>query len=577
MTVEDAAITLLQMRKQPLVVQPVNRVPATLEPAAETTPHAAPIRRTSARLLMKRLNTENETASAGQQRHSMRRSSLPTVPSSGSVRPAKRRKGTDGLPHAATSAPQFFESQGTGTLTCLQHAFNNAWQTHAWELPSAEVSHGADIGLVCADGGFGGRQMMRLEIDKDQLAALKPLLLGELERMVIYRGTVTIDSGVQGHYIALLKQDGRWYLLDSLKECPVQMDAAKYLDDCLSEGTTLLAAVPAQSSQRVRSVVSNLSRGAFPYACRLLGRLYGTQPIEELASHLEAQASSDGRLSASSLAAYLAARGESASHQALPAVGSGNQDLENVLNEQLPPHAQGLLWVRTAPYLIAVRRHNDGWQTLMQDLQSNGAAFVSKTPAALWSALQAEFDEMHQAAGDVRKNEIKSDRSAVDFITLDSDFSARWPEAASVESLSQDQVQSSKVGEVRFVNANRPYFAAMAFDPTGKLRCAAFHIETVSRQSRKEDARNKAEDLAKTALDEIRAGKFDFETNRDKLWELNGGKAFSACPGVSYNSLLKRWQLNFGIRKLNEEETGKTKLVLLRSIGIQSSTDGEFT
>jgi hypothetical protein len=99
----------------------------------------------------------------------------------------------------------------------------------------------------------------------------------------------------------------------------------------------------------------------------------------------------------------------------------------------------------------------------------------------------------------------------------------------------------------------------------------------VSRQSRKEDARNKAEDLAKTALDEIRAGKFDFETNRDKLWELNGGKAFSACPGVSYNSLLKRWQLNFGIRKLNEEETGKTKLVLLRSIGIQSSTDGEFT
>ncbi|WP_194726163.1 hypothetical protein [Noviherbaspirillum malthae] len=577
-TVENAANILLGMRNEPLVVQPITCVPASLEPVTKTIPLAAPSQGTSANFLKRLLHTEGENADNARQGRTMQHSSPLGEPSSPrTMHPAKRHKGNDGSPRAATSAPHFFEKQGPGTLTCLQQAFNNAWQAHAWELPSTEASHGADLDLVCTGDGLGERKMMRLEIDKDQLAALKPLLLDELERMVIYRGTVTIDSGVQGHYIALLKQDDRWYLLDSLKECPVQMDAAKYLDACLSEGTTLLATVPEQSSQRVRSIVTNLSQGAFPYACRLLGKLYGTQPIEELASHLEAQASSDVRLSASSLSTYLAARGQNASHQAWTAVGSDSQDLENVLNEQLPQHAQGLLWVRTAPYLIAVRRHNDGWQTLMQDLQSNDAAFISQTPATLWSALQGKFNEMHEAAGDVRKAEIQSDRRAVDFISLDSDFSARWPEAASVESLSQGQVHDSKVGEVRLVKASRPYYAAMEFDSTGTLRCAAFHFEKATGKSGKAEAKLNAEKRAEAAMAEIRNGGFNFETHREKLWELNGGNAFSACPGVSYNSSTKRWQLDFGTLKLGEKKTWTSRRLLLKSLQVQHSPGSEVT
>lgn len=550
-TVENAANILLGMRNEPLVVQPITCVPASLEPVTKTIPLAAPSQGTSENFLKRLLHTEGENADNARQGRTMQHSSPLGEPSSPrTMHPAKRHKGNDGSPRAATSAPHFFEKQGPGTLTCLQQAFNNAWQAHAWELPSTEASHGADLDLVCTGDGLGERKMMRLEIDKDQLAALKPLLLDELERMVIYRGTVTIDSGVQGHYIALLKQDDRWYLLDSLKECPVQMDAAKYLDACLSEGTTLLATVPEQSSQRVRSIVTNLSQGAFPYACRLLGKLYGTQPIEELASHLEAQASSDVRLSASSLSTYLAARGQNASHQAWTAVGSDSQDLENVLNEQLPQHAQGLLWVRTAPYLIAVRRHNDGWQTLMQDLQSNDAAFISQTPATLWSALQGKFNEMHEAAGDVRKAEIQSDRRAVDFISLDSDFSARWPEAASVESLSQGQVHDSKVGEVRLVSARPPYYAAMEFDPTGTLRCAAFDVKKVNGKSNHEEAKK----LADEARLKIRGGNFDFAEHREQLWKLNGGNARSAAPGVSYNIKDHRWFLNFNYPGLHEKD-----------------------
>src|SRR5205807_2510523 len=166
---------------------------------------------------------------------------------------------------------------------------------------------------------LGDHAMLRLELDSGQLAALKPVLLEEIDRMVIYRGSVTMAERVQGHYVALLKHAGQWLTLDSLQDAPHSVDASAFLDDSVVAGGTLLAAIP-DAAGRIAALSPLLQQGAFPYVCRLLGALDDQpQPILALQEHLGNPAA-PAALSAASLTAYLQSRGTPAVRHAFNAV-----------------------------------------------------------------------------------------------------------------------------------------------------------------------------------------------------------------------------------------------------------------
>lgn len=484
-----------------------------------------------------------------------------------------------------STGPVFFEQQNLSRPTCLQHAFNNAWQDHVWELPLAEpaqeaeaaqraaAAQGADIGLVCAEEGFGHRQMQRLQLDGEQLRALTPMLLDALERMVIYLGTYEMDDNrVQGHYTALLKHNNQWYELDSLKSGAKPVVAAKYLAASLTENSTLLAAVPVLSSPRVAAIANALSQGAFPYACRLLGRLYDTQPIEQLADHLQAQGSPSPvpTLSPERLTSYLQSRGVNAAHHAFNAVSRGEQEVENTLNalELLAQQAQGLLWVRTAPYVIAVRRHNDGWQACMQKLELDGAPFVNLPLGQAWVDLQRKFDEQENGASAERRQEIAADRGCVDFISLDEALpDALWQAEAPAASASVSQARSVKTGEIRKLSGSNKQIVVMEFDPNGVLQCAAFPYGQTkkapdTKRRTKQQARDNAVaaqqvlDTAEETRQQIQKGLFDHKAHRKSLWNFYG-RPISPAPGLSWSASGGYWTLDFNITRLGEKHRPK--------------------
>lgn len=531
----------MALSQKPGRAEPAADVPASLGPPAKPALAGAAPQHASSHWLAAR--------QAATWKRSRDQSDSPPANAAASAAITKRAKTMAVQPHAASPkpGPSFFEGQGLGTVTCLQHAFNNAWQTHAWDIDAADVSYGADISLVCRDGRFAHRQMMRLEVDKEQLRAIEPLLLGELERMVVYRGLYTMEEEVQGHYTALLKQNGDWYELDSLKPepGPRKVDASAYLAESLTEGSTLLAAVPSESSPRIRIAINALAHGAFSYACRLLGHLYGTQPIEALSNRLAEQHPNDPVLTPARLTAYLQSQGRSVSHELLPPVGRDGNDLQTMLNYQLAGHAQGLLWVRTAPFVIAVRKRGETWEALMQDLDHDGAPFVSRPPAAIWSALQEKFDEQHSAASDQRKPDIEAQRGAVDFIGLAEALPDTWPVATRAVSMeegaSRSQTENSRIGEIRKVLGRTSYFAVMEFNPKGELQIAAHPFSYSNTRE--------VEQLAEKTRKEIREGRFDEVEHRNKLWGFHN-RPVSAAPGVSWDDRNHRWKVNFNMPKI---------------------------
>lgn len=357
--------------------------------------------------------------------------------------PVSRRRTT-----VAYGLPGFFERQAPGAHTCLQHACNNAWQDNVFALREEDIQFGADIGALCDADRLGDKAMLRVELSLGQLQAAWPAMQYRFERIVVYLGQITTREEVQGHYIAFLKQGSGWFELDSLKESPIKVSLFTRLRAIMTEQCTLIAAVPA-TSEYVRSLMQTLQTGAFPYVTRMLGRLFARQqPILALKHFLD-QANPPPALSADSLASYLKRRNVDTRIEELHlADGAGRSDAvtgKAIIDriEGIPGLTHGLLWVRTAPFVVAFRAHEGRWQALGHEMSEEGP--LIEPLEAVLDRTQADFSELCESAGsEERRNEVEYDRRHVTVIVMNGALPDGWAEKDD-DGLADDPENDNKV------------------------------------------------------------------------------------------------------------------------------------